>query len=142
MDDELQKLTREIKGIDLSGVVSLKKHYESDTVEKFTNKLKSIESLKSIETPLILKDNKYFLDLKSRYFTEDFIYGLAIIKSFGILFNVEMPTIDEVLKWYSDLLESSFFDGEKFVKDFEVFPHNNFTKEKLIDIYSTDRKIK
>ena len=38
-------------------------------------------------------------DFESRYFTEDFPYGLRIIKDLSTKYKVETPVIDKVDAW-------------------------------------------
>ena len=76
-DEELQKLCKEIG---VGNVVSLKEHYEVYTPEQMTEKMHSISSFKKVQSPIKQDENgDYKIDLASRYFTEDFHYGLFII---------------------------------------------------------------
>lgn len=102
-DNELQGLCKKIDGLDLTGVIPLTIHYESPTVEAMTNKISHIPAFKGISSPMLQQDGKYVLDLNSRYFTEDFPYGLCIIKGFAEIFDYAVPNIDKVLKWYQDI---------------------------------------
>lgn len=102
-DEEVQGVCRAMKEFDLSYVRSLKEHYESDTVSELTNKLRSIESLKGIKTPVISEGNKFIPDLSSRYFTADFPYGLSILKQLADFMEVEAVNIAETLEWYYNL---------------------------------------
>lgn len=136
MDNEVQELAHNLSCIELLNVNSLKNHYESNTVAEFTEKISSIGSLSTIETPLIEKDSKFYLDLSSRYFNEDFIYGLAIIKSFGIIADTKTPTIDLVLEWHSSLLSEGYFSNGDFLKTIDFLPHTKLSLEKLCNIYN------
>lgn len=102
-DDELQGLCKKIDGLDLTGVIPLTIHYESPTVEAMTNKISNIPAFKGITSPMVEVNGRYILDLNSRYFTEDFPYGLCIIKGFAEIFDYPVPNIDKVLKWYQDI---------------------------------------
>ncbi len=101
-DDEVQKICNTLP-IDLSCVKSLKEHYESDTPEKLTKKLSSIQSLKSIKTPSVEINGKFIPDLNSRYFTADFPYGLEIIVQIADMANVNADNCKKVLSWYYTL---------------------------------------
>ena len=103
MDNELLNICKSLSEIDLSGVIPNSIHYESSTPELLTKKIKSINSLANIDSPMKLKDEYYIIDLESRYFQEDFKYGLALLKSFALITNVNTPYFDKVLKWYSQL---------------------------------------
>ena len=56
----------------------------------------------------------YIPDKESRYFKEDFLYGLCIIKAFGEIVQVSTPNIDRVLKWYETFAGVEFFVEEAF----------------------------
>lgn len=101
IDSELQKMCKVLTEIDMRGVVSLKTHYESPTVSDLTRKIRSIPSFKGIYAPLIpTQSNEFRIDVNSRFFTEDFPYGLCIIKGFCEICGISTPYIDKVLQWY------------------------------------------
>ena len=99
-DAELQELCRVLEGIDLSEVRSLKKHYESETVEELTKKLQSIKSLQGLLSPMKEVEKGFVPDFESRYFTADFPYGLSIIYQLATIMGVSVPFIKETLEWY------------------------------------------
>lgn len=43
-------------------------------------------------------------DFKSRYFTEDFPFGLFIIRELAQKHNIKTPYMDEIYNWYSGLI--------------------------------------
>lgn len=116
MDTELQSICCSFDGIDLSGVISLPKYYESNDIEALTKKLISIPSFKGILAPLRSAENCYYLDLDSRYFREDFLHGLSIIKAFSLISNTPTPNIDEVLKWYERISGEQLWDKNGMFK--------------------------
>ncbi|MCS3234927.1 NAD/NADP octopine/nopaline dehydrogenase family protein [Phocaeicola vulgatus] len=65
------------------------------------------------------KQKKGFLpDFKSRYFTEDFPFGLLIIKSIAEVLNICTPNIDKILLWGQDVLNKEYIhEGELKGKD-------------------------
>lgn len=63
-DRELQSLCDKIP-LDLSGVASLKSHYESETVEEMTAKIRSIKAFKGLTSPMIKNKNGWIIDVKS-----------------------------------------------------------------------------
>ncbi len=101
-DDELQQVCRALHRLDLSGVKSLKEHYESDTPEKLTQKIRSIKSLQGLGSPMLEVEGGFIPDFSSRYFTADFPYGLAILVQIAEVAGVEVPYMTETLKWYED----------------------------------------
>ncbi len=113
-DEELQRICSEYEELDLRKVKSLKEHYESDTKEKMTAKISGIQAFKGILSPMKQVEGGYIPDKESRYFKEDFLYGLCIIKAFGEIVQVSTPNIDRVLKWYETFAGVEFFVEEAF----------------------------
>ena len=101
-DSELQKLCDAIP-MDLAKVKSLKKHYEIETVQQLTDKISGIKAFKGIITPMKRCDNGFVPDFESRYFTADFSFGLKIICDIAHLFDVKVPNIEKIWKWYVNL---------------------------------------
>ena len=99
-DEELQKICRQIKGLNLSNVRSLKLHYESNTVPAMTAKIRSIKSLHNLSSPMKKVKNGWVPDFTSRYFTADFPYGLAIIEELAEIVGIEIPNIRATMVWY------------------------------------------
>ena len=99
-DQELQCMLKKLDKFDLHYIRSLKQHYESDTPDLMTRKIRSINSLHNLLSPMKRVENGWVPDFKSRYFTADFSYGLAIIEEFARLLNYAAPNIDETMSWY------------------------------------------
>lgn len=114
-DEELQFMCRLLDGLDLKGVKSLKEYYESNTIDEMTEKIKSIKAFKGIETPMIKTEYGYIPDFKSRYFLEDFAYGLCIIKGFADVLNMNTPNIDKVINWYERISGVEYFKESEFL---------------------------
>lgn len=69
-------------------------HYGVTSTEEMTAKLRSIESFKSILSPMNkLSNGTWVPDFSSRYFTED-ILGTRAIQSLAIKYGVTVPIID------------------------------------------------
>jgi len=121
-DEELQAVCSHID-LDLSDVISLKIHYENDTIKGLTQKISSIESLKQLLSPMKKTDNGWIPDFNSRYFLADFNYGLSIIQQIARIFRVPTPTIDLIMEWYIRIRPSQrFFDFNDFgIKSTEDF---------------------
>ena len=137
-DQELQNICKAFDGMDLSGVVSLKKHYEADSVQAMTDKIKSIRSFQGIPAPMVLRDGKWIPDLNSRYFEEDFPYGLCILKGFALLAQLQTPCMDKLLLWYQALKRVAFFENGQFTGEglkHLPLPQNNGISTKK-DIYA------
>lgn len=95
MDNEFQQLCKRLN----VSVTPVLEYYESTEAESLTRKLRSIEAFRSILAPMIQKANGWQPDFQSRYFTEDFPFGLQIIKDLAAKQNIATPTIDKVLAW-------------------------------------------
>lgn len=80
-DEELQEICRRIDRLDLSAVRSLKLHYESETPEKLTAKIRGIRSFCGIKTPMKAVENGFIPDFESRYFRPIFRLDLRLLKS-------------------------------------------------------------
>ena len=63
---------------------------------------------------MIKTEKGYIPDFQSRYFTEDFPFGLCIIKGFCYIADVNTPYIDEVLKWYEKISYQEYFTETGF----------------------------
>lgn len=127
-DREVQQLCEELKEFNLSFVKSLKIHYESDTTEQLTEKLKSINSLKGIETPTIQIGERYIPDLSSRYFTADFPYGLAILCQIADFANLAVPNMSQTLQWYKTISKND--------KIFEYRDYGITNYQEFVNFYS------
>lgn len=116
-DAEVQLICRALTDMDLSYVKSLRLHYESASPEALTKKIKSIEGFKGLKTPTVCIDGKYIPDFNSRYFTEDFSYGLEILSQIAGLLHIAVPNIDATLQWYNGIVKNN----DKFsFRDYEV----------------------
>lgn len=122
-DDEVQKICRSLSMFDLSGVRSLKLHYESDTPQKFTEKLRSIKAFKGLGTPSVKVEGGYIPDLHSRYFTADFSYGLSLFVQIAQLAGIDVPNLNEVMSWYDSIrIENGGFSfKEHGISDMKSF---------------------
>lgn len=95
MDNELQELCRKLH-VHVQPVLD---YYESTDAASLTRKLNSIEAFLSIPAPMKQVEGGWVPDFTSRYFTEDFPYGLQIVKELAIVNKISTPTIDNVLAW-------------------------------------------
>lgn len=98
MDKEFFALLH-VLGVNTNNIETLLAHYESTTPEGMTNKIQSIESLSTILSPMKEVEGGWMPDFDSRYFTEDFPYGLRFIKELAAQNNVPTPMIDKVYEW-------------------------------------------
>ncbi|KAB3628790.1 NAD/NADP octopine/nopaline dehydrogenase, partial [Phocaeicola vulgatus] len=73
---------------------------------------------KHIPAPMEKTEKGFLPDFKSRYFTEDFPFGLLIIKSIADVLNICTPNIDKILLWGQDVLNKEYIhEGELKGKD-------------------------
>lgn len=100
MDNEFQQLCKKLNVL----VTPVLEYYESTDAISLTHKLNSIEAFRSILAPMVQTDGGWGPDFKSRYFTEDFPFGLQIIKDLAEKNEIATPTIDKVLAWGKNYL--------------------------------------
>jgi hypothetical protein len=74
-------------------------YYESTDAESLMSKLSSIQGFKGIYAPMVNVGEGWIPDFKSRYFTEDFPFGLKYIWQLAKENNINTPTIDMVYNW-------------------------------------------
>lgn len=112
MDSELQQICYAFPNINLSGVILNSDHYAAKTPKELTKKIQSINSWSSIGLPLTTRNNLNFIDTESRYFREDFPFGLCILKGYAEITKVKTPMMDVVLKWYQHLSGKKYFNSQ------------------------------
>ncbi|MCL1996113.1 MAG: NAD/NADP octopine/nopaline dehydrogenase family protein [Defluviitaleaceae bacterium] len=141
-DVELQNIWRKLSScldLNLGDVPPTLKHYEVSDGTSLTKKIQSIASFKNIKSPMIKQNSGYAPDTASRYFTEDFPFGLAIIKGIGLLANIRTDNIDTVLNWYSVLSDEHYFNDKLIGKDISKCgapqKYGLNCLEDLVDIY-------
>lgn len=74
-------------------------YYESYDAESLAHKLSSIAGFKGITSPMKQTAEGWVPDFASRYFTEDFPYGLKYIWQLAKEQGVPTPNIDMVYEW-------------------------------------------
>ncbi len=109
-DNEFQALLDKLP-VDKQEIPSLLRYYESRDAWSLTQKIRSILAFKGLLAPMKkISEQEFVPDFGSRYFTEDFPYGLAIIKSVAMRVGQETPHIDTVLQWAHSVLGTNLFD--------------------------------
>ena len=98
MDDELQALLERLP-VRKGSIATVLDYYESVDARSLSKKLRSIEAFKGILAPVKKVEGGYVPDFQSRYFTEDFPYGLQIVQRLTHQHGVDSPVIDQVLQW-------------------------------------------
>ncbi len=142
MDSELHTLLEEFQanGIGTSAIKPLSEHYESLTIEAMTSKINSIATFQTVYAPMIEQDGGYVADINSRMFTEDFPWGLLVIRSYFSLFNISAHKMDELLHWYSTYMGKEWYiDGELCGKDLAntgiISKYGIRSRKELISLY-------
>lgn len=85
--------------VDTKHINTLLHHYEAVDATSMTHKLQSIESLSTIPSPMLQVEDGWIPNFKSRYFTEDFPFGLHFIYELAHQQQVPCPNIDKVYHW-------------------------------------------
>lgn len=90
--------------LEVKGIPTLLDYYESTDANSLTRKISSIPAFQNILSPMKEISQGWVADFNSRYFTEDFPYGLQYIKNLCNKYNIITPHIDEVLGWGLSLI--------------------------------------
>ena len=103
MDNELQALLEQLP-VRKGSIATVLDYYESTDAVSLARKLRSIEAFKGILAPMKEVEGGYVPDFHSRYFTEDFPYGLAIVRRLTHQYGIEAPNIEQVYQWGQNLI--------------------------------------
>ena len=98
MDEEFQPLLK-VLGLKPGCIPTVLDYYESTDAKSLTNKLHNIKAFQGINSPMKEVPGGFIPDFSSRYFTEDFPYGMRFIIETAQKQNVDIPTIKEVYRW-------------------------------------------
>lgn len=98
MDAEFMQLTARL-GITEASIPSLLTYYESSDAASLTRKIRSIAAFHGIQAPMTATPDGWRIDFDSRYFTEDFPYGLRFIRELLIREHIHAPFIEQVYQW-------------------------------------------
>ncbi|MBR1847977.1 MAG: NAD/NADP octopine/nopaline dehydrogenase family protein, partial [Lachnospiraceae bacterium] len=103
MDEEFQNLLKAL-GLKPGCIPTVLDYYESTDAESLTQKLRSIKAFQGIHSPMKEVSDGYIPDFTSRYFTEDFPYGMRFIIETAQKHNFPIPTIDKVYHWGTSII--------------------------------------
>ena len=98
MDDEFMMLLDKLP-VEKESIPRLLDYYESYDAASLTHKISNIAAFQTITSPMKEVEGGWIPDFESRYFTEDFPYGLRFIKELAQEYNIDTPTIDKVYNW-------------------------------------------
>ena len=101
MDTEFFRL---LDKLGVEDIPTLLDYYESTDAASLTRKISSIPAFMNITSPMLQVPGGWKADFGSRYFTEDFPYGLRWIKELAQKNNIETPVIDKVYDWGMNLI--------------------------------------
>lgn len=98
MDEEFQHLLHTL-GVKEGAIPTLLDYYESHDADSLASKLRSIVAFQNIKSPMKETEGGWIPDFSSRYFAEDFPYGLHFIKELAKEYSIPTPTINKVYDW-------------------------------------------
>lgn len=98
MDAEFMQLL-DVLPVTKGVIASLLEYYESHDAESLTKKISSIQAFQNITSPMKEVDGGWIPDFDSRYFTEDFPYGLKFIIELAKDKNINCPNLNKVFDW-------------------------------------------
>lgn len=98
LDGELQQLL-EILPVAKHSIPTVLDYYESCDAASLAAKLRSIAAFKGIKAPMKAVSGGYVPDFGSRYFIEDFQYGLGIIRRLAAEKGIATPVMDYIFTW-------------------------------------------
>lgn len=79
--------------------ITLLKYYKSTDAALLTRKIKSIPAFQTITSPMKQVEGGWVADFGSRYFSEDFPYGLRWIKQLASVYSIIMEKVTKVYDW-------------------------------------------
>ena len=136
-DEEFQALLRKLK-LDDGDIPPLLEYYESHDAASLTRKIRSIDAFKGLLAPMKeLPEGGFAPDMDSRYFTEDFTYGLLMIKMVAEIKGVATPAIDRILTWYQEAAGKRYLDGCRIADSADVRMTGALDREILQEMIST-----
>ena len=103
MDEEFQNLLKAL-GLKPGCIPTVLDYYESTDAESLTHKLQSIKAFQGILSPMKETTSGFIPDFTSRYFTEDFPYGMRFIIETAQKHNFPIPTIEKVYHWGTSII--------------------------------------
>ncbi len=98
MDNELFSMLEKLP-VASDFLMPILEYYESHDAQSLTDKLRSIKGFKGIKSPMIEVENGFVPDFSTRYFKEDFPYGLHYIYTKAKELGIDTPVIDRVYAW-------------------------------------------
>lgn len=104
MDKEFQVLLKKLN-LREGCIPTILNYYESLDASSLTQKLKSIRAFQNISSPMKEVEGGFIPNFSSRYFTEDFPFGMRFIVETAREHQACIPTIEKVYQWGISLIE-------------------------------------
>lgn len=104
MDKELFSILEKLP-VKQGYLTPILEYYESDNPEQMAKKIRSLDGLKGIESPMIQTEFGWIPDTSSRYFHEEFEYSLKYIYEKGKQLNISIPAIEKVFLWGQEMIK-------------------------------------
>lgn len=98
MDAEFQTLLRTLP-VRPEAIPDVLTYYESHDAASLAHKLRTIPAFQGILSPMKEVEGGFLPDFHSRYFTEDFPFGMRFIIELAQEKGVQIPKIKEVYEW-------------------------------------------
>ena len=105
MDAEFLRLLNKLN-VSKEQIPSLLDYYEATDAFSLAEKLRSIPAFQTIKAPMIKTDKGWIPDFQSRYFIEDFPFGLKFIRDLAMRFQIDTPVINKVYDWGMSVLKN------------------------------------
>jgi len=105
MDEEFQQLLKAL-GLKEGAVPSVLDYYESHDAASLTQKLRSIPAFQGLLSPMNEVEGGWVPDFSSRYFTEDFPFGLRFVYEAAHEKGIDCPLTDVVFEWGKKCIEA------------------------------------
>ncbi len=88
------------------------------------------ETLGAIKTPVVKYKDKWVINKEHRFFYDDIYYGLCIAKWIAEQMNLEVRTIDTILKWAEVILNDKILSNNKLTHNeksgaFSIYNYNS-----------------
>lgn len=100
MDAEFMQLLTKLP-VTPGAIAPLLEYYESHDAASLTRKITSIAAFQNITSPMKETEGGWVPDFESRYFSEDFPFGLRFIYDLSREYGIDTPTINRVYEWGS-----------------------------------------
>lgn len=98
MDGEFQALLGMLP-VAKGSIPSVLEYYESKDARSLTEKISHIPAFKGILSPMLQRAEGFVPDFTSRYFTEDFPFGMRFIVETAHSHHCPIPTIERTFEW-------------------------------------------